>query len=565
MQKYTLKYSLILLLFSLNTISFAQTANTENANIATLCKVWGFLKYYHPNIAEGKYNWDNELINFLPNYLKATSSVERSDSLEAWIDRFGEIPKCTTCNDSLLMDAKLKPDFSWFLKSGFSENLIEKLNFIKNNRIQNGQYYIKVISEDGIYLVLANHENTIRPFDFNSSAYGLLSVFRFWNFVEYWYPYKYNLPLSWNDVLNHFIQKMLIHKDATDYILTMEEMIASLHDSHGYFRSAKTEEITGKYFMPVTVLLVENKLLITSLLNDSLARASNLKVGDIIEDIDGVQVKELIQELKPIIPASNNWSFENKLSYFLNRSVSKQSHLKILRNKEILNVEVSNFIPPIYPPLDPLPPFFSFPKDSSFCIVNDSIGYINLGNFKRKDSFALREMVVKTKSLILDNRQNQDESNGTGGSDIVGEIILPPNPVFTQFSSAQPLYPGVFKMTEPTGMGIRGNSDYYKGKIIILVNGNTMSVGEFNTMVFMKAPQSKVLGTPTAGADGNVTYIALPDGTFVQITGLGVYFPGGKETQRVGIQPDIIVKETLSGYMNQKDEQLEKAIEYLSK
>ncbi|MEO6818991.1 MAG: S41 family peptidase, partial [Ginsengibacter sp.] len=126
-------------------------------------------------------------------------------------------------------------------------------------------------------------------------------------------------------------------------------------------------------------------------------------------------------------------------------------------------------------------------------------------------------------------------------------------------------YPGVFKMTKPTGMGIPGNPDYYKGKIIILVNENTISVGEFCTMIFMKAPKSKLLGTPTAGADGNVTYISFPDGTLVSVTGLGVYFPNGKETQRVGIQPDIIVKQTLSGYLNKKDEQLDKAIEYLSK
>lgn len=129
MQKYTLKYSLILLLLSFNAISFAQSTNNENANIATLCKVWGFLKYYHPNIAGGKYNWDNELINFLPNYLKATSNIERSDSLEAWIDRFGEIPKCTTCNDSLLMEAKLKPDFSWFQKKWFFKEFNFKTKF----------------------------------------------------------------------------------------------------------------------------------------------------------------------------------------------------------------------------------------------------------------------------------------------------------------------------------------------------------------------------------------------------------------------------------------------------
>lgn len=537
----------------------------EISNLATLSKVWGFLKYYHPNIASGKYNWDNELITFLPNYLKINSNKERSDSLETWIDGFGEVPKCTTCNDSLLLNARLKPDFSWFDESGFSESLVAKLNFIKNNRIQSGQHYIQIVSEDGINLVLANHEKVVSSFDYESRDYGLLSVFRFWNFIEYWYPYKYDLPISWNDVLNRSIKKMLTHKDARDYILTMEEMIASIHDSHGVFRSAKTEEIAGKYYMPVTVSLVENNLFITTLLNDSLAKVSNLKVGDIIEEIDSEPVSELIEKLKPIVPASNTWSFENKLSYWLNRSQNEHSHLKIIRDNKIKIVLTSNFIPPLFTVLNVNPAYFAFQKDTSFCIVNDSIGYINVGNFKRNDSLSLAKMVAKTKRLIIDNRQNQDESHGTGGGDIIANLILPPNPIFLQFSSAQPLYPGVFKMTEPTGMGLLGNPDYYKGKIIILVNENTMSVGEISTMIFMQAPKATVLGTPTAGADGNVVYISLPNGIIVQVTGLGIYFPDGRETQRVGILPDIRVRQTLSGYLNHTDEQLEAAIEYLSK
>ena len=33
-------------------------------NLKTLGLVWGFLKYYHPNIAKGKYDWDIELLKF---------------------------------------------------------------------------------------------------------------------------------------------------------------------------------------------------------------------------------------------------------------------------------------------------------------------------------------------------------------------------------------------------------------------------------------------------------------------------------------------------------------------
>ncbi|MDR2148519.1 MAG: peptidase S41, partial [Tannerella sp.] len=49
-------------------------------NLALLGRIWGFLKYHHPAIARGEYNWDYELFRFLPGYLDAGNNTQR-DSL----------------------------------------------------------------------------------------------------------------------------------------------------------------------------------------------------------------------------------------------------------------------------------------------------------------------------------------------------------------------------------------------------------------------------------------------------------------------------------------------------
>jgi C-terminal processing protease CtpA/Prc len=48
------------------------------------------------------------------------------------------------------------------------------------------------------------------------------------------------------------------------------------------------------------------------------------------------------------------------------------------------------------------------------------------------------------------------------------------------------------------------------------------------------------------------------------ISGIGVYYPDGTETQRVGIVPDIEIRPTIGGIRNGKDELLEKAIELIN-
>jgi C-terminal processing protease CtpA/Prc len=47
------------------------------------------------------------------------------------------------------------------------------------------------------------------------------------------------------------------------------------------------------------------------------------------------------------------------------------------------------------------------------------------------------------------------------------------------------------------------------------------------------------------------------------ISGIGVYYPDGTETQRVGIVPDIEVKPTIQGVKDKRDELLEMAIKII--
>ena len=107
------------------------------------------------------------------------------------------------------------------------------------------------------------------------------------------------------------------------------------------------------------------------------------------------------------------------------------------------------------------------------------------------------------------------------------------------------------------------NNDYYKGKVIILVNELTQSQAEYTTMALRVAPNATVVGSTTAGADGNISVINLPGSIRTMISGIGVYYPDGTETQRIGIVPDLKIKPSLAGIRAGKDEVLEKAIELI--
>ena len=110
---------------------------------------------------------------------------------------------------------------------------------------------------------------------------------------------------------------------------------------------------------------------------------------------------------------------------------------------------------------------------------------------------------------------------------------------------------------------VKKNPDYYKGKVVILINEISQSQAEYTTMALRVAPNASVVGSTTAAADGNVSPFFLPGNLRTMISGIGVYYPDGRETQRIGIVPDVEVKPTIEGIRAGRDELLEKAMEII--
>lgn len=148
--------------------------------------------------------------------------------------------------------------------------------------------------------------------------------------------------------------------------------------------------------------------------------------------------------------------------------------------------------------------------------------------------------------------------------EVLGDCLLPKSTEFSKFTKGSTEEPGLFSFLDYINEIGTTNSSYYKGKVVIIINELTQSQSEFTTMAFRKSPNVTVIGSNSAGADGNVCHFYLPGNIYTRITCLGVYYPDGTETQRIGIVPDIEVKPTIEGIKAGRDELLEKAIEIIN-
>ena len=536
---------------SASSIDFLKLNERNTSDLELLGRIWGFLKYHHTAIAKGSYNWDYELFRFLPKYLITNDKSQRDSLLLNWINRLGEVSLCRDCQPTS-DDAFLKPDLSWIENGDMSQALKDILLEIYKNRNQGSHYYIKMNYDIGNPVFL--HENSYWSLSYPDAGYQLLALYRYWNIIYYFYPYKYLTDKNWNDVLKEYIPKFISAKTKQEYDLVILQLIGEIKDMHGIPYAIKNS-VLGRMRAPFQVKYIENKLVITELYSSEVEDTLGLKLGDAITHINGKNIKFIIDSIEKYFPASNESVKMRDMANDLLRSSlqvinityisSNQTKQKILTlNEKSHNKKLKNEIS------------YKFLNTGSLLWQNE-IGYVTLESIKEEDIDRIKKTFKDTKGIIIDIRNYPS----TFVPFLLGSYFVSDTTSFAKFSIGNSNNPGEFLFIE--GTKIPPSKEMYSGKLVVLVNENSQSQAEYTAMAFRAGNNTTIIGSQTAGADGNISVITFPGGIRTAISGIGVYYPDGSETQRIGIVPDIEVKPTIKGISEGRDELLEKAIEII--
>jgi C-terminal processing protease CtpA/Prc len=98
----------------------------------------------------------------------------------------------------------------------------------------------------------------------------------------------------------------------------------------------------------------------------------------------------------------------------------------------------------------------------------------------------------------------------------------------------------------------------------MLIDERTQSQAEHTGLFLEAANGTKFVGTPTAGANGDVTTLVLPGGLSMSFSGHSIRHADGRQLQRVGLVPDLLVKPTIAGIRAGRDEVLERALAWVA-
>lgn len=518
-------------------------------NLAVLGKVWGFLKYHHPLVTSGQRHWDYDLFRVLPAILAAPDRSAAHATLAKWVTELGAVAPCNPCA-KLEDNLHLRPALEWLDNKSLGIDLSRALRQIYRHRPVGKQFYVSLAR--GVSNPSFDHELAYQGLKVPDSGFQILSTYRFWNIIQYWFPYRDVLGENWDDVLRQTLPKIALAKTSDAYQRELMALIARVHDTHAnLWSSLAARPPAGACQLPLIVRFIEARPVVAGFSTPDAAKDTGLEPGDIITHLDGVPVQKLLDGWVPYYAASNEATRLRDIARSMTRGDCGEATLRVTRDSKDIEIKTRRVTPGA-------PSANANTHDlpgETFRRFSDEVAYLKLSSIKAANAASYIEQAAGTRGLIIDIRNYPSEFVVFA----LGSLLVDRPTDFARFTRGDLSNPGAF-LWDQAPTALKPQTPYYAGKVVILVDEVSQSQAEYTTMAFRTATGAKVVGSTTAGADGNVSSIPLPGGLRSMISGIGVFYPDKRPTQRIGILPDVEVKPTAAGIRAGRDEVLEEAV-----
>lgn len=376
-------------------------------------------------------------------------------------------------------------------------------------------------------------------------ATRIVSAGRLWSAMQHFYPYFEDIEINWPEELRPALAEAALAENAKEQIGVLERLLAKLRDGHG--RVWGPGSIQNAYSIPAKLGWVEGHLVV--LKTPSL---TGLRFGDVILAIDGVSVEEWSEVVLPTIcSGSDGWTKYRLAEMFgagsdpgpvvlsVERLDGKVHEVRVVRQHRNAS------------------PVIVLERPFNGQVIAPGVVYFSLVGTTEEDLNDLMPELENAEGIVFDLRGYPDSA----GFALLGHLskeVVHSNwwnvPIFTR-----PDQVGVEH--KRSRWDVPPRQPYLGDKrIVFIIDGSAISYSESCMGVIEAHELGLIIGEATAGSNGNVNHVTLPDGHTATFTGMRVTKHDDSRFHTIGVQPQEKVELTLAAVRAGRDEMLERAI-----
>jgi C-terminal processing protease CtpA/Prc len=377
------------------------------------------------------------------------------------------------------------------------------------------------------------------PAGLPDEPHRILAVFRIFNAIRYFFPYRDLMHEDWPAATMRAFREVRAANDEASYIRAIRRYYALIHDGHGVVQGEAVEKLYGGA-IPCVSRYLHGEIVVTNLVDPVACSAAGVRVGDVVTAINGVPSRQALAAQRPFANGSTPQGVARNLVAAYATSIfagppgstiavtfrhvgSQKTFTARFRRREVFVREERS--------------------GPGVRVLPGNVGYVDLNRLEAGDVDAMFAKLASTRAIIFDDR---GYPRGTAW------------PIAPRLTRANDVRAALFDQLIVSAPYIREGDEFpkqsfrsfyqmlpqatgarYLAPTVTLIDERTLSQAEHTGLFFEAAGRTRFVGTPTAGANGDVTSFGVPGGLTLAFSGQGVRHVDGRQLQRIGLTPDV--------------------------
>jgi hypothetical protein len=398
----------------------------------------------------------------------------------------------------------------------------------------------RVAASDGLNSLRAAVAGMQTPTDQPDLDVRLADVVVAWNVFRHFYPYWTESGTDWDARLVFQLEEATAANSRNAQRDTLRRLVADARDGHGGVYDSRGA--SPRAMLPIQLRVIDKQVVITAS-----AVPSEAPVGAVVSDIDGVPASERVEAEARLASGTPQWREARALREVT--TCAKGATIRLVTDSGAGPRRGSLSCDATQLPAEKRPEMVAELAPGTW--------YVDLTRASMAQVTPALANLARANAVVFDLRGYPTDAGagvlpyliGTPENDNwmhVPRIIGP----FGQFAGWQDM-----------GWNVQPSSPAISGKVVFLTDGRAISYAESVMGYVADHKLGTIVGSTTAGTNGNVASFVVPSGFSVSFTGMRVTRHDGKSPYHlVGVKPDVQAAPTIAGLRAGRDDVLDRGV-----